>query len=1156
MALQSAIRFQDNVGGGNFVGLRAPAAVPVSYTLLLPADAPQMGQVLQAVTPTELDWVSLGGTPSISRIYYVSLDGDDANDGSFSAPFRTIKQGVTVANGVATLNNPVLVEVGAGLFVEDNSGGPISITNDGLVVSGQSLSSTLVVPTTPNVDLFSITASNTQLRGMTLASSGGSTAAAINLNSSLFGIVRFNLVGFQDFQTGLRASSASGFPIILMQNTQFGGNAVCLDLVGIQASVQSALAQGPFPIGAPANTFARVTGANGLLTMAGTLMRLFAVGVEVDSGGVARILSTSFDQNIIGTRALGGSECDLTGCLFTTNFPTSVNTIATGPGTLVKIEGTCYNCADSAGINQGTALQVFDQATLCVNSSSVNRANLGIEVGTPADTATTRLIANALSVIFSTNDIQQQGTSTLLFVAGSFDETKVSIADSTNISFAGFDDPLGESLLAIGTFTDETQALFEVLNGQPLLSQLTYNANYYGNKGVVYVNQNNNPTFHGIQSQSNNASSYVVTGDRTRESYLALLSDTGNFGAIDNTRGWHITKAGTTATLDHTYFNNDVSGQALRGSNVVMRLNGFDNQIEFPLATNAPLPTNTVARLSWAGDTNLYRLAAGVLRTDGNLSIGGLTASRVVVTDGSSQLASSATTSTELGFLSGVTSSIQTQLNNRVLKTGDTMTGSLTLPAGSAASPSLQFTGSVNTGLSAGVSNVLSFSTNGAQRMTIGATGGVSINQFSTAGVVHNNASGLLTSSLIVNADVDPAAAIADTKLATISTPGKVANAATSAKSTNDPDSIVLRDASGNFSAGIITATTFIGSFAPSGTLTLQAGSAAAPSLQFTGSVNTGLSAGVPNVLSFSTNGAQRMSIDATGGVSINQFSTAGVVHNSAAGLLTSSLIVDADVSPTAAIVDTKLATISTAGKVANSATSAQVGNVFNAIVLRDGVGNFSAGTITASLTGAASLNVLKAGDTMTGALILPAGTAAVPSLQFTGSTNTGLSAPAANTLAISTSGASRLNINSSGNVTYQNNYKLQAYRSTNQAVNNTTATIIFDVASIDTNSNYNTGTGIYTVPVTGTYLIAVTVTTQTSNQPSIQVVNIVRNGSPVTGASVAQGVSNNNRNQPITTVALVALTAGDSIRVDYTTDKSDTIQANHTHIAINYMSF
>ena len=43
--------------------------------------------------------------------------------------------------------------------------------------------------------------------------------------------------------------------------------------------------------------------------------------------------------------------------------------------------------------------------------------------------------------------------------------------------------------------------------------------------------------------------------------------------------------------------------------------------------------------------------------------------------------------------------------------------------------------------------------------------------------------------------------------------------------------------------------------------------------------------------------------------------------------------------------------------------------NVVSTAVIRDGSGNFSAGTITASLTGAASLNVLKAGDSMTGTL-------------------------------------------------------------------------------------------------------------------------------------------------------------------------------------------
>ena len=57
----------------------------------------------------------------------------------------------------------------------------------------------------------------------------------------------------------------------------------------------------------------------------------------------------------------------------------------------------------------------------------------------------------------------------------------------------------------------------------------------------------------------------------------------------------------------------------------------------------------------------------------------------------------------------------------------------------------------------------------------------------------------------------------------------------------------------------------------------------------------------------------------------------------------------------TAGISDSKLATISTAGKVSNSATTATNLNTASAIVARDSSGNFTAGTITAALTGNAS---------------------------------------------------------------------------------------------------------------------------------------------------------------------------------------------------------
>ena len=72
--------------------------------------------------------------------------------------------------------------------------------------------------------------------------------------------------------------------------------------------------------------------------------------------------------------------------------------------------------------------------------------------------------------------------------------------------------------------------------------------------------------------------------------------------------------------------------------------------------------------------------------------------------------------------------------------------------------------------------------------------------------------------------------------------------------------------------------------------------------------------------------------------------------------------LVNADIASAAAIVDTKLATIATAGKVSNSATTATNANTASAIVARDASGNFTAGTITAALTGTASGNLITGG--------------------------------------------------------------------------------------------------------------------------------------------------------------------------------------------------
>jgi hypothetical protein len=93
--------------------------------------------------------------------------------------------------------------------------------------------------------------------------------------------------------------------------------------------------------------------------------------------------------------------------------------------------------------------------------------------------------------------------------------------------------------------------------------------------------------------------------------------------------------------------------------------------------------------------------------------------------------------------------------------------------------------------------------------------------------------------------------------------------------------------------------------------------------------------------------------------------STTAAIAYSKLNLATS--IVNADISASAAIVDTKLATISTASKVSNSATTAASTNTASAIVARDASGNFSAGTISAALTGNVTGNVSGSSGSTTG---------------------------------------------------------------------------------------------------------------------------------------------------------------------------------------------
>ena len=173
----------------------------------------------------------------------------------------------------------------------------------------------------------------------------------------------------------------------------------------------------------------------------------------------------------------------------------------------------------------------------------------------------------------------------------------------------------------------------------------------------------------------------------------------------------------------------------------------------------------------------------------------------------------------------------------------------------------------------------------------------------------------MITDGTIVNADINASAAIADTKLGTISTASKVSNSATTATSANTASAIVARDASGNFTAGTVTAN-LTGNV--TGNVTGSSGSTTGNAATAT-ALATGRAFQILGDVE-----ASSQTFDGTGNINLTTSIATGVIVNadvnSSAQIAYSKLnltntIVDADINASAAIDKTKISgTAITAG--------------------------------------------------------------------------------------------------------------------------------------------------------------------------------------------------------------------------------------------------
>ncbi len=418
-----------------------------------------------------------------------------------------------------------------------------------------------------------------------------------------------------------------------------------------------------------------------------------------------------------------------------------------------------------------------------------------------------------------------------------------------------------------------------------------------------------------------------------------------------------------------------LSGNATTATTATNTAGGAANQISYNTAAGTTAyivaPTTAATYLNWTGSAFAYSALslpnALTMNSSGTGAVSGTTfngsAAQTISynTIGASPLAGSTnltttgtvTTGTWSGLFGAVTGANLTNL------TAGNLAG--TIPS-AVLGNSAVFIGTTSTALNRTSANqaltgILSATMPGATSgsvqvipAAIAGTGTVFTLPATTGTAITTGDSGTVTNTML-------AGSIADTKLSTISTAGKVSNSATTATNANTASAIVARDASGNFSAGTITAslsgnatTATTAANVNNGTLTMAvAGTGLSGSQTFTANQS---SAATFTVTSNATNANTASTIvarDASG--------------NFTAGTITAALSGNATTATTA----TQVANALTAGTYLTSggtftgaaartfAVDATTTNTASKVVARDASGNFAAGTITASLTGNAS---------------------------------------------------------------------------------------------------------------------------------------------------------------------------------------------------------
>ncbi len=1154
-----------------------------------------------------LNWLNVGNQPfNSSRNIYVDKSGNDTTgNGTNLFPFLTVSKAVSIA---LAGNTSVLIQtcilIGCGNYTELN---PIAITKSGLNIFGETQRGCILTPSNPALPLFTLNNVN-----CLFAQTRFEVGAGLS-SSSCFNVTGTFNVGLTDciiryFQTGILFNGNGPLTSTgIINDCIFFQNTTSVNVSGINLLSNSNSITGSSIGQAPSISFNGIVAdnSNTIVYIASNFFVRCGFGVKaINSAYVSISGGTNFAYNLIGIDAYTQSTVGVTSCDFSKMDINQIAIQLSDSGTTLRVSGCNIDGLSVNNVVSGIGVKLTNESNLHMQGCNISSCVTGILIGLITDTSSTMASISATSFYSNITSLHLQGTSSFTGTFITIDDSATLVFDSTdNVQLALATVESGNPTFKIGTLTNMHTHVLGIATKLVDSPGLHYSPNIYNFETLQFKNPDATVNSSLGNVSLLNSSMDVITRNIANLSQIKLYSDiSSTFGDGNDIRGWNINKTATTGELEFLYQNN-IIGQPTIVDKQVLQLDAINDVVNI-----------FNSAIKWTNNSMLYEMSSDVLKTNGNMIIGGLDPNFVVVTDSNSQLSSASTTSTELNYLTGATSNIQTQLNNKLNLSGGILTGQLSSTfVGTASNPTFHVN---NTGIYSSNVGHFNIETNNTDRILIDDNGLITFYNFTTTGVVHNNASGLLSTSLIVNNDITNAA-ISNSKLQTVSSTnnnnyivsrdssgnfttnmirilGTTSNATDVATKSyvdaivstgftiHDPanvlsivnvvlsglqtidsilltdndrvlliaqtdnlengpwlahsgawtrpvdflngqlaassyflilsgtvymgtsyvcttptaiigtdpisfaqfslptnptgendgtgegqvysssigdvlhfrtlkqenyieivnntneinigvnadfnntfDTVVARDSLGNFSATTITAD-LIGSASLNlllvggeltGPLILQDGSFSSPSLLIGTTTNTGLSNSSLGDLQFTTNSLLRMVIEQSGNVIISNLSTNGIVHNDNQGLLTTSLIVNNDITNTT-ISNSKLATVSSA-------------NNANYIVSRDASGNFSAnvitsnlmgdvtGNVTGNVTGHASLDLALTGGTLSGNLVLPAGSASTPSLQV-GNSNVGLSENVGS-FQISTNATLHLSLSSAGTLRVHN---------------------------------------------------------------------------------------------------------------------------------------